>query len=282
MGRVQDKVVLITGAARGQGRSHATALAAEGADVILVDSCADIETNDYPLARPEDLDETVRLVEKEGRRAIAVIADVRDVKGLQEGVDDAVQQFGALDVVVANAGIAPLTKDLPAQAFLDAVGVNLIGAMNTVSVALAHLSPGASIIAIGSFAAFSGGTSAHGPGGAGYTFSKKALSHFMNDLSLQLAAQSIRANVVHPTNCNTDMLHSAPMYGVFRPDLQNPTRADAEVAFPSAHAIPVPYVEPEDISHAVVYLASDESRFVTGMQLRVDAGAFVKKYPWAQ
>lgn len=282
MGRVQDKVVLITGGARGQGRSHAVALAAEGADVILIDSCADIETNDYPLARQHDLDETTRLVEKEGRRAIAVTADVRDLPAMRTGIDCAVAQFGRLDVVVSNAGIAPLTQDLPAQAFLDAIDVNLVGTINTVSVALPHLTPGASIIAIGSFAAFSGGTSAHGPGGAGYTFSKKVLSHFVNDLSLQLAPQSIRANVVHPTNCNTDMLHSAPMYAIFRPDLENPTRADAEVTFPSAHALPVPYVEPEDVSHAVVYFASDESRFVTGMQMRIDAGAYVKKYPWNQ
>jgi len=282
MGRVKDKVVLITGGARGQGRSHAVALAVEGADIILVDSCADIETNDYPLARPEDLDETVRLVEKEGRRAIAVEADVRDLQALKTGVDGAVAQFGRLDVVVSNAGIAPLTQNLPPQAFLDAVDVNLVGTINTVSVTLPYLVSGASIIAIGSFAAFSGGTSAHGPGGAGYTFSKKALSHFINDLSLQLASQSMRANVVHPTNCNTDMLHSAPMYAIFRPDLENPTRADAEVTFASAHAIPIPYIEPEDVSHAVVYLASDESRFVTGMQLRIDAGAYVKKYPWNQ
>ena len=282
MGRVQGKVVLITGGARGQGRSHAVALAAEGADVILVDSCADIETNKYPLARPEDLEETVRLVEEEGRRAIAVAADVRDLKALTAGVDSAVAQLGSLDVVVSNAGIAPLTENLPAQAFLDAVDVNLVGTINTVSVALPHLVSGASIIAIGSVAAFSGGTSAHGPGGAGYTFSKKALSHFINDLSLQLAPQSIRANVVHPTNCNTDMLHSAPMYAIFRPDLESPTRADAEVTFPSAHAMPVPYIESEDVSHAVVYFASDESRFVTGMQMRIDAGAYVKKYPWNQ
>lgn len=282
MGRVQDKVVLITGAARGQGRSHAVTLAAEGADVILVDACVDIETNDYPLATTADLDETVRLVEKEGRRAAAVVADVRDLKALTAGVDSAVAQMGGLDVVVCNAGIAPLTKNLPAQAFLDAIDVNLVGTINSVSATLPHLTSGASIVAIGSFAAFSGGTSAHGPGGAGYTFSKKVLSHFINDLSLQLASENIRANVVHPTNCNTDMLHSAPMYAIFRPDLDNPTRADAEVTFPSAHAMPVPYIESEDVSHAVVYLASDESRFVTGMQMRIDAGAYVKKYPWSQ
>ena len=280
MGRVQDKVVLITGAARGQGRSHAVALASEGADVIAVDACIHIETNKYPLATPDDLEETVRLVEKEGRRVIGVTADVRDLPTLTAGVGDAVAELGGLDVVVSNAGIAPLTENLPARAFLDAVNVNFVGTVNTVSVALPHLGSGSSIIAIGSFAAFSGGTSAHGPGGAGYTFSKKTLSHFVNDLSLQLAPQNIRANVVHPTNCNTDMLHSPPMYAIFRPDLEHPTRADAEQTFPSAHAMPVPYIEPEDVSHAVVYLASDESRYVTGMQLRIDAGAYVKRYPW--
>ena len=154
MGRVTGKVALISGAARGQGRSHARTLAAEGADIIAVDICEDIETNEYPLARPEDLDETARLVEKEGQRAYTEIADVRDRAALSAAIDRGVAEFGHLDIVVANAGICPLTAGLPPQAFVDAVDVDLVGVLNLVHASMKHLQAGASIIATGSVAAF--------------------------------------------------------------------------------------------------------------------------------
>ena len=150
MGRVTGKVALISGAARGQGRSHARLLAAEGADIIAVDICEDIETNEYPLARPEDLDETARLVEKEGQRAHTEIADVRDRAALSAAIDRGVAEFGQLDIVVANAGICPLTAGLPPQAFVDAVDVDLLGVLNLVHASLKHLQAGASIIVTGS------------------------------------------------------------------------------------------------------------------------------------
>jgi SDR family mycofactocin-dependent oxidoreductase len=284
MGRVTGKVALISGAARGQGRSHARMLAAEGADIIAVDLCEDIETNEYPLSRPEDLDETARLVEKEGRRAFTKIADVRDRAALSAAIDEGVAEFGGLDIVVANAGIAPLTAGLGIQAFVDAVDVDLVGVLNLVHVSVKHLKPGASIIVTGSMAAAlasqnSGGIDA-GCGGAGYGFAKQVVAHYVNDLALQLAPQSIRVNGVHPTNVNTDMLHSAPMYRAFRPDLQNPTREDAELTFPVLQAMPIPYVEPEDISELVVFLASDGARYVTGQQIAVDGGCGVKARAW--
>ena len=154
MGRVEGKVALISGAARGQGRSHAQLLAAEGADIIAVDICEDIATNEYPLARPEDLDETARLVEKEGRRVHAEIADVRDRAALSAAIDRGVAEFGKLDIVVANAGICPLTAGLPPQAFADAVDVDLVGVLNLVHASMKHLQAGASIMATGSDAAF--------------------------------------------------------------------------------------------------------------------------------
>lgn len=285
MGKVTGKVALISGAARGQGRSHARMLAAEGADIIAVDLCADIETNEYPLARPEDLDETARLVEKEGQRAFAAIADVRDRAALAEAIDRGVAEFGRLDIVVANAGICPLTAGLPPQAFADAVDVDLVGVINLVHASLKHLQEGASVIVIGSVAAFmasmnTGGIDG-GPGGAGYAFAKQVVAHYVNDFALQLAPKFIRMNAIHPTNCNTDMLHSPPMYRAFRPDLANPTREDAELSFPVIQAMPIPYVEPEDISEAVVFLASDAARYITGQQLRVDAGGFLKVKPWS-
>jgi SDR family mycofactocin-dependent oxidoreductase len=285
MGRVEGKVALISGAARGQGRCHARTLAAQGADIIAVDICADIETNEYALSRPEDLDETARLIEKEGRRAHAEIVDVRDRAALSAAIDRGVAELGHLDVVVANAGIAPLTAGGPIQAFADAVDVDLVGVLNLVHASLKHLHAGASIVATGSLAAFlaasnSGGMDA-GPGGAGYGFAKQVVAHYVNDLALQLAPHNIRVNAVHPTNCNTDMLHSPPMYRAFRPDLPNPTREDAELTFPALQAMPIPYVEPEDISEAVLFLASDAARYVTGQQLRVDAGGYLRAKPWA-
>ncbi|OHV04711.1 mycofactocin-coupled SDR family oxidoreductase [Mycobacterium talmoniae] len=285
MGKVAGKVAVISGAARGQGRSHARMLAAEGADIIAVDVCQDIATNDYPLARPEDLDETARLVEKEGRSAFTAIADVRDRVALAAAIDAGVAQFGHLDVVVANAGIAPLTAGGPTQAFADAIDVDLIGVLNLVHASLKHLHAGASIIATGSLAAFlasqnTGGIDA-GPGGAGYGFAKQVVAHYVNDLALALAPNNIRVNAIHPTNCNTPMLHSRPMYRAFRPDLPNPSRADAELAFPALQVMPIPYIEPEDVSELVLFLASDVSRYVTGQQIRVDAGGFLRAKPWS-
>jgi SDR family mycofactocin-dependent oxidoreductase len=284
-GRVTGKVALISGAARGQGRSHARLLAAEGADIIAVDICEDIETNEYPLARPEDLDETARLVEKEGQRAYTEIADVRDRAALSAAIDRGVAEFGGLDIVVANAGICPLTAGLPPQAFVDAVDVDLVGVLNLVHASMKHLQAGASIVATGSVAAFMASMNTSGidggPGGAGYAFAKQVVAHYVNDLAAALAPKQIRVNAIHPTNCNTDMLHSPPMYRAFRPDLQNPTREDAELVFPVIQGMPIPYVEPEDISEAVLFLASDAARYVTGQQLRVDAGGFLKVKPWS-
>jgi len=281
MTRVAGKVALVTGAARGQGRSHAVMLAAEGADIIAVDACADIESNEYPLARPEDLEETARLVEKEGRRVVSVVCDVRDRAKLSATIDAAVAELGGLDVVVANAGIAPLSRGQSVQAFVDAIDVDFIGAVNTISAALGHLRSGASIVAIGSFAAFSDTVSNRTPGSAGYSFAKKVLAQYVNDLAVQLAGQMIRVNAVHPTNCNTDMLHSKPIYEQFLPDVEQPTREQANAAFPVLHAMPIPYVEPVDVSYAVLYLCSDESRYVTGLQMRVDGGAYIKRRPWS-
>lgn len=281
MGRVEDKVVFITGAARGQGRSHAVHLAEEGADIIAVDICEDIASNEYPLARPEDLDETARLVEKTGRRVVPIQADVRDRAALAEALGRGVSEMGALDVIVANAGIAPLGGGLGVEAFIDAVDVDLIGVLNTVHVALPYLRAGASIIATGSVAALlSSASSGDGPkglGGAGYSLAKRMLVDYTTTLAVKLAPQSIRVNAVHPTNCDTDMLQSAPMYKAFRPDLAKPTVEEAVEGFRSMQAMPIPWVDPSDISYAVVYLASDESRYVTGLQLRVDGGATIAR-----
>jgi SDR family mycofactocin-dependent oxidoreductase len=284
MGRVQDKVVLVTGGARGQGRSHAVRLAEEGADIILFDICHDIENNKYPLATPHDLEEAGLEVEKTGRRAYTAQVDVRDKETLIRELANAIAEFGGrLDVVVANAGICPLGTDLPISAFADAFDVDFIGVVNTVHAALPYLKTGASVITTGSTAgliaaqqAAGSGVGPQGPGGMGYNLAKSFVGQYTKALALQLAPMSIRANAIHPTNVNTPMLQSEPMYRVFRPDLENPTAEDAVLSFPLMQAMPIPYIEPQDVSNVVCFLASDESRYVTGLPFLVDAGSMLK------
>jgi SDR family mycofactocin-dependent oxidoreductase len=282
MGRVQGKVAFVTGAGRGQGRSHAVRLAEEGADIIAVDLCHDIDSLAYSLATPDDLKETARLVEEKDRRIVAVQADVRERAQLREAIERGIAELGKLDIVVAQAGVIGQWGDPPMQAWTDVIDTNLLGVINAVHAALPHLQAGASVIATGSTAAYMqtlpmqqvGGDS----GGISYMTAKRLLSSYMHDLARELAPRQIRANVVHPTNVNTDMLQSEPMYRSFRRDLEHPTREDATPAFHVQQAMPVPWVEPVDISNAVLFLASDEARYVTGMQLRVDAGGYLKWY----
>ncbi len=279
-GRLEGKVAFITGAARGQGRSHAIRLAEEGADIIAVDICRQIESNPYPLSTPEDLAETERAVKELGRNILARQADVRQREELRDAVDAGVADLGHVDIVVANAGILPMAMGEPdPMDFVDAVDVDLVGVMNAVAVALPHLPDGASIVVTGSTAGMMPNTTDNpvmGPGSAGYGWSKRILISYVEQLALHLAPRFIRANAIHPTNCNTHLLHNDGLYSVFRPDLENPTREDATPAFTYFQAMPIPYVEPVDISNAVLFFASDESRYVTGQQLRVDAGSLLK------
>ena len=181
-------------------------------------------------------------------------------------------------MVVANAGICPL--DSPGiQPFVDAFDVDFVGVVNTVNVSLPHLVAGASIVITGSTAGMMTGAVDNpelGAGGAGYGLAKKLLITYTEALALQLARDMIRVNCVHPTNCNTHLLHQEALYKVFRPDLEHPTRDDVEPAFVMFQAMPIPYVEPVDISNQVLYFASDESRYVTGLNVRVDAGSLLK------
>jgi SDR family mycofactocin-dependent oxidoreductase len=284
MGRVAGKVAFVTGAGRGQGRSHAVRLAEEGADIIAVDICHDVSTIAYPLSRPEDLDETARLVEKTGRTAVTAHADVRIASELRAAIETGIATFGKVDIVVAQAGVMGAEGKPEMQAWSDVINTNLVGSINAIQESLPHLVEGASIIAIGSTSAMmdfaQNDNPGKDPGGTAYVHSKRALSAYVHDLATELAPRGIRANVVHPTNVNTPMLQSDPMYRVFRPDLAHPTREDAEPVFAVQQAMKIPYVEPEDISNAVLWLASDEARYVTGVQLRVDAGGYLKWYDY--
>lgn len=279
-GRLQGKVAFITGAGRGQGRSHAIRLAQEGADIIAVDICRQIESNPYPLSTREDLAETERAVKELGRRIVAVQADVREREELREAVATGIADLGHLDVVAANAGILPMAMGDPnPMDFVDAVDVDLVGVMNTVAVSLPHLPDGASIIITGSTAGMMPNTTDNpvmGPGSAGYGWAKRILISYTEQMALHLATRFIRVNAVHPTNCDTHLLHNDGLYSVFRPDVEHPTREDVLPAFTHFQAMPIPYVDPVDISNVVLFLASDESRYVTGQQIRVDAGSLLK------
>ncbi|QFU87499.1 mycofactocin-coupled SDR family oxidoreductase [Amycolatopsis sp. YIM 10] len=278
MGRVEGKVVAITGAARGQGRSHAVRLAEEGADIIAIDVCTDLEITEYSLGTQEDLRTTALMVEKTGQRVVTRQADVRDRAALETALSEGVAELGRLDAVVPNAALLPIGAHRSVSAFTDAVDVNVSGVFNTVHAALPHLEGGSSIVVIGSAAGFMPGRDPGpaGPGFAGYKFSKHVLVDYVNNLAVQLAPSGTRVNGVHPTNVDTVMIHNDTMYKTFRPDLDAPTRADADEAFATMPAMPIPYVESIDVSHAVVYLIADESRYVTGAHVRIDGGGLVR------
>lgn len=266
MGRVTGKRVLITGAARGMGRSHAVRLAEEGADVILVDLCRSVDEIDYPLASREDLDETARLVEKHGRRALTYVVDVRDADALATAVADGVGELGGLEASVANAGVitAGTWDTTTAEQWRTVVDINLIGSWNTCAAALPHLvERGGSLVNISSAAGIKG-TPLHTP----YTASKHGVVGMSKALANELAAQHVRVNTVHPTGVETGM-RPATLHALIaeqRPDL----------APLFGNAIPIVMAEAIDISNAVLFLVSDESRFVTGLEFKVDAGVTIR------
>lgn len=271
MGSLDGKVAFITGAARGQGRSHAVRLAADGADIIGVDICADLASNGYPMASRAELDETVALVEAQGGKMIASVADVRDFAALKAALDAGVEHFGRLDIVCANAGIAAmafrqLTDDEDLQMWTDVIDVNLVGSFHTAKAAIPHLiagGRGGSIVFTSSTAGLKGFGGLQG-GGLGYAASKHGIVGLMRTLANALAPHSIRVNTVHPTAVNTMMAVNPAMTAFLEnypdggPHLQNP--------------MPVGMLEPEDISAAIAYLASDAAQYVTGVTFPVDAG----------
>ncbi|WP_040539789.1 mycofactocin-coupled SDR family oxidoreductase [Mycolicibacterium vaccae] len=288
-GRMAGKVSFITGAGRGQGRAHAALQAREGADIIAVDICEDIESNPYPMASWEDLAETKRLVEEQGRTCVALKADVRKREQLSEALGEGLAELGGLTTVMANAGILPMAMGDPQPMdFQDAVDVDLIGVMNTVAVSVPHLIPagsGASIIITGSTAALIPGTISSGadprtimgPGGSGYSWSKQALVGYTQQMALHLAHTGIRVNIVHPTNCNTHLMNNDGIYSVFRPDMEGPvTKADFRPAAEFHHALATPWIEPEDVAELVLFLASDASKYMTGASIPIDAGCMIK------
>jgi SDR family mycofactocin-dependent oxidoreductase len=270
---LDNKVALITGAARGQGRSHAVKMAAEGADIIAVDVCEQINTVPFPMSTEEDLQETVRLVEERDRRIFARKTDVRDLEGLTAAVDAGVAELGRLDIVVANAGIASVgaVGDLSSEQWQDMVDVNQTGVWHTCKVAVPHLrahGDGGSIVITSSTAGLHGFANL-----AHYVAAKHGLVGLMRVLAVELGPERIRVNTIHPTQTNTPMLMNEQNYALFCPSLDNPGPDDLARASQAMHTLPVPWVEPEDISNAIIFLTSDEGRYITGVTLSVDAGA---------
>ncbi|MEJ1230973.1 MAG: mycofactocin-coupled SDR family oxidoreductase [Galbitalea sp.] len=276
MGRVEGKVAFITGAARGQGRSHAIRLAQEGADIIAVDLVGQIDTVPYPMATPEDLAETVRQVEALDRRIVATRADVRDFAAIKTALDDGVAQLGRLDIVSANAGIASFgaAEEIPEDTWQDMLDVNLTGVWHTAKAAIPHLKAGGhggSIILTSSAA----GLKAY-QGAAHYVSAKHGVVGLMRTLAVELAPHFIRVNSIHPTQVNTLMVNNEMTFKLFAPDKEHPTLEDFLPISQAMNALPIAWVEPVDISNAVLFFASDEARYVTGVTLPVDAGAVIK------
>ncbi len=277
-GRVEGKVAFITGAARGQGRSHAVRLAEEGADIIAIDVCKRISSNeDIPAPTPDDLAETADLVKNLNRRVVTAEVDVRDYAAVKAAVDSGVEQLGRLDIIVANAGIGNggQTLDLTSEAdWNDMIDVNLSGVWKSVKAAVPHLisgGRGGSIILTSSV----GGLKAY-PHTGHYIAAKHGVVGLMRTFAVELGHHSIRVNSVHPTNVNTPLFMNEGTMKLFRPDLENPGPDDMAVVAQMMHVLPIGWVEPVDISNAVLFLASDESRFVTGLPMTVDGGSMLK------
>ena len=277
-GRVEGKVAFITGAVRGQGRSHAVRLAEEGADIIAVDVCKQISSNsDIPWATPDDLAETADLVKNLNRRIITAEVDVRDYDALKAVVDSGVEQLGRLDIVVANAGIGNGGNTLDRTSeddWRDMIDVNLSGVWKSVKTAVPHIlsgGRGGSIILTSSV----GGLKPY-PHTGHYIAAKHGVIGLMRTFAVELGQHSIRVNAVCPTNVNTPLFMNEGTMKLFRPDLENPGVDDLAVAAQFMHVLPVGWVEPRDVSNAVLFLASDESRYITGLPVTVDAGSMLK------
>jgi SDR family mycofactocin-dependent oxidoreductase len=277
MGRCDGKVALVTGAARGQGRSHAVKLASEGADIIAIDLAAPIASvQHYPPATMDDLAQTERMVEEHDRRILARQADVRDLSAMEAVVAEGLAEFGHIDIVVANAGITTTGRawEIEPAAWQEMIDINLTGVWHTVRPvipAMIEAGRGGAIVMTSSTAGTMGL-----PGLVHYVAAKHGVVGIMRGLANELAEHSIRVNTVNPTNVGTDMILNQPTYDWFRPDLESPTKEDAKQGFKSFNLLPVPWVEPEDVSNAILYLVSDDGRYMTGQTFNIDCGASTK------
>lgn len=276
MGRVDGKVAFITGAARGQGRSHAIALAREGANIIATDLCAPVASAPYDMGSRENLDETVRLVEEAGGKIIARVADVRDLEAMTAAVDEGVEAFGRLDIILGNAGVCTYgdVATMDEAKWQEMIDIDLTGVWKTVRAGVQHMIDarnGGSIVLTSSTAGLRNlNQIGH------YVAAKHGVTGLAKALANELAPHNIRVNSIHPSNCRTPMMTNSGVRKMFRPDLEDPTLEDALDSYGTIHLLDTPWVEPEDVSAAILYLVSDDGRFVTGTQFAVDAGMLAK------
>lgn len=274
MGRFDGKVALVTGAARGQGRSHAIALASEGARIIACDINKQIETVPYPMSTPADMAETIKLVEEQDQRILFREADVRDRAAMRELIAEGISEFGHIDIIAANAGIADTVSavDMTQEAWDDQIGTNLTGVWNSIQPALQPMidrGTGGAIVITSSLY----GVSAPPGNLAHYTAAKHGVVGLMRALANELAPHNIRVNTVHPTYVHTDMVENDAFYRAFNPDA--PTRENFLSTLRELNHLPFSWMDPSDITNAVLYLVGDGARYVTGHTLMVDGGASV-------
>jgi SDR family mycofactocin-dependent oxidoreductase len=269
---LEGRVAVITGGARGQGRSHALELARLGADVAICDLCEDVATIGYPLSTGEDLAETAKLVEAAGRRCVSEVVDVRDLDAVVAFVDDAQASLGSVDIMVANAGVTAIGSvcDMTASQWGDVIDINLTGVFNAIRAAAPHMRKQRSgrIIGISSMM----GRTAQ-PAIPAYSASKWGVIGLCKSAAYELAGFGVTVNVIAPGNVSTPMIHNDQLYGLMRPDLEHATAEEVAPVMAELHTQPLPWLEPEEITAALVYLVSDGARHVTGSVLDVNAGA---------
>jgi len=278
MGLVDGKVALVTGAGRGQGRSHAVRLAAEGADIIVVDVAANsVDTISYALSSEDDLDATVKEVQALGRRAVKAVADVRSLSEMQQAADTGLSELGTIDIVCANAGIGSwaVAWEMTEQQWKDMIDINLTGVFNTVRATLPSMverGEGGSVVLTSSTAGLRAyANTAH------YTAAKHGVIGLMKVLAQEAGPHRIRVNAVCPTTVRTPLVINDSTFELFAPHLENPTEDDVREPFEGLNILPgVAWLEPSDVSDAVLFLCSDNAKFITGIALPVDAGNIVK------
>jgi SDR family mycofactocin-dependent oxidoreductase len=276
MGQLDGKVAFITGLARGQGRSHALTLAREGADIIGLDLCGEIASTTYPGSTLEDLEETNRLIKETGRQAVLSRADVRDYDAVKAAFDKGIAELGRVDIIIPNAGICAggRTWEISTDAWRQMIDINLTGPWHAVKAAVPTMieqGEGGSVVFIGSTEALKGAENM-----SSYVAAKHGITGLMTTLARELGRYNIRVNSVNPTCVDTNMIQNPYVWGLFAPDDPNPTRDSVADAFAATHILPVPWMEPADVSRAILYLVGESGRYITASKLTIDAGFIVK------